>query len=98
MSEELDNDIITLTDEDGIEHEFEILDIADIEGKVYAALLPLHFDSKEYADSDGQFVVFRVLETEDGEEILEGIDDDDELDRIIAVFEERLEDEYTLES
>lgn len=98
MSEEFGNDIITLTDDDGNEFEFEILDMVEVEGQVYAALMPIHYDPQEFLEGDGQFVVLKVNENEDGEEILEGIEDEEELKRVIEIFEEQLSDEYTLES
>ena len=99
MSEEFGNDIFTLTDEEGNEFEFEVLDMTEVDNQLYAALMPVHDDSQEYLDSDGQLVILKVIE-ENGEEILENITDEDELNRIFAVFEERLdsESEYELEN
>ncbi len=98
MSEEFGKDIITLTDEEDNEFEFEILDMAEIDGQVYSALMPIHNNPTDLLDADGQFVVLKVIENEDGEEILEGIDDEAELEKVIKVFEEQLSEEFTLES
>lgn len=98
MSEELDADIITLTDEEGNEFEFEILDMAEIDGQVYSALMPIHSDPKDLLDADGEFVVLKVIENENGEEILEGIEDEDELQKVVDYFEEALSEDFTLES
>ena len=40
--DELDNsvDILTLVDEDGVEHEFEIADVLELEDDSYMALIP----------------------------------------------------------
>ena len=76
-------DVITLTDEEtGEEKDFEIMASAEIDGKVYYALVPANEESDEY-------VILRV--SEDGEDvILESIDDDDEFEKVEEYFNDLL--------
>ena len=83
--EELAN-IITLTDEEnGEQKDFEVIANAEIDGKLYYALVPANEESDEY-------VILRA--TEDGDDIIfETIDDDDEFEKAEDVFNDMLFDE-----
>ncbi len=94
MSEHYDSpELITLEDEDGVETTFEILDTMDLDGKTYVALTPYFENPEEMLDGDAELVVL-VSETVDGEEYLASIEDDEEYDRVGALFLERLMSEY----
>lgn len=84
------DDFITITDEEGNSYELEKLSEEDIEyqGRVYRAFLPVG----ENEDEIYEMILFRIVE-EDGEELLEVIEDDDEMERVYAKFMERLFDE-----
>jgi len=89
-------DLVTLTDEEGEEHTFELVDTLERDGESYVALIP-DFDYPEDAlQDDGSLVIMKIVE-EDGEEILELIEDDDEFDEISEIFMERLSDLYKFE-
>ncbi len=75
--------IFTLTDENGVESDFELLLSLDIEGVTYMALVPVA-DNEE-----GEYVILK-LEEEDGEDVLLTIDDDDEFERIADIFDAEL--------
>ena len=45
-NERMEKDVISLLDEDGKEHEFEIVDALELEGKQYLALVPLYDESQ----------------------------------------------------
>ncbi|MDR2933619.1 MAG: DUF1292 domain-containing protein [Oscillospiraceae bacterium] len=100
MSEEMEMDlgadILTLMDEEGVEHEFEVLDSAEFEGHSYMALVPVLNDAQAVLDDTGDLVILRMIE-EDGEEFLEAIEDDDEFDRVGDFFTERLSDTFEFE-
>lgn len=76
-----DIDIVTLTDEDGTESEFEVIETFEFEGKTYYALLPVE-------DEEGEYVLLRLEQDENGEDILSTIDDDDEFDRVADYFDD----------
>lgn len=94
MADELDYnpDIITVTDDNGQEHTFEVLDRIETDDAKYAALVPVYDEPEEMLEDDGELIVLRVEEQEDGETYLCPIEDDNEFDEIGAIFEERLQD------
>ena len=84
---------LTLVDEDGAETEFELLGDLEADGAEYRALLP-HFDDPAQAlQADGQFVILRVQPDDSGEDTLATIDDEEEYDRIGALFLQFLEED-----
>ena len=85
------DDIITITDEEGKSYQVERVSEEDIEyqDRTYRAFLPLGEDEDEIYE----LILFRVVE-EDGEELLEVIEDEDELEAVYEIFMDRLfEDE-----
>lgn len=97
MSEEMDfdysPDIYTLVDEEGNEQQFELLDVMELDGNRYFALLPYFEDAEDALNSDGDLVVLKA-EMVDGEEMMASIDDDDEYDRVGNLFLEKLASMY----
>jgi len=93
MANEYTPDLITLIGDDGKEIEFEILDIIENdEGKFYV-LYPFFENPEDAVNDSGEYYIFEVTKI-DGEEELAEIEDDDKLDRIAAVFEERYNEEF----
>ena len=74
-------DVVTLTDEDGTETEFEVLGTVEDGGKLYYALTPLKEETEEY-------YLFVASQDENGDDILSTVDDDEEFDRIADIFED----------
>ena len=89
-------DIISLSDEEGNEYNFEILDRLETEEGEYVALLPIYDDAKEMLDDNGELVIMKIGE-ENGEEYYENIDDDDEYDTVADAFIARLQDLYDID-
>ena len=96
MSEEFNPDIVTVVDENGVEHTFEELDRIETDTAKYVALLPVYDEAEEILDDDGELIILRVSE-ENGETYLEPIEDDDEFNEIGKIFEERLEDLFSFD-
>ena len=88
-----DPDIYTLSDENGEQKTFELLDTYDEDGVTYYAMVPVYDEPVENIEGDAELVVLR-LDVSDGEEILVTIDDDDEYERIGNIFLERLDGYY----
>lgn len=87
------HDFITISDDEGNEFEFEVLDrIEDEEGR-YVALEPVYENPEDEVAGDGQLVILRVVE-EDGEEFFEEFDDEDKFQEIADLFMDRLSEEY----
>ena len=96
MSEELhmDMDIVSVVDEDGVEHIFEELDrIETDDGNRYVALIPVYDDEVEILDDDGDVLILKVIE-EDGETFLVQIEDEKEFNEIGNIIEDRLIEKY----
>ncbi len=93
--EMMENDnIIVLTDEDGIDVEFEFCASVEYEGNEYVVLLPTEED-------DGEVVILQVMEDENDPENEEvtyvGVDDDDVLQKVFDLFKEQAGDEFDFE-
>ena len=89
MSEEYGNDFVTLIDEDGNEVEFEHIDTVEYEGVTYLAFIPAELSVEE----DAEVVTMQVVTDENGEELLEGVEDDDIADAVFNIVMERAEAE-----
>ena len=72
MSEEFNPDLVSVIDENGVEHVFEELDRIETDSAKYVALLPVYDEAEEILDDDGELIILKVCE-EDGETYLEPI-------------------------
>lgn len=92
QEENYDFDIITVTDDDGVEHQFEEIDrIETDDGNRYVAMLPIFENSDELLEDDGEAIILKVLE-EKGETYLVEIEDENEFNEIRDFFQERLDE------
>jgi len=90
-------DIVTVIDDDGVEHLFEEIDRVETEdGNRYVALLPVYDDETEILDDDGEVLILKVIE-EDGETYLVQIEDEKEFNEIGNIIEDRLIEKYEAE-
>ena len=95
-NEEYSPYILSLTDEDGKEFSFEVLDDIDFEDERYMALLPQYDDPAKMLEPSGEVVILKII-TEDGEDSFVEIEDDDEYERVASVFTDRLQDLFEIE-
>lgn len=80
-------EVYTLVDdESGEEKQFECIGKADLDGETYFALIPFEEESDEY-------VILKLIKAENGDELLETIDDDDEFEKVAAHFDNTLFEE-----
>ena len=93
MQEEYTN-VITLTDSDGSDVDFEVLDIVPYKEHEYAVLLPVDDES----DSP-EAVILELLEAEEDneEDMLQGVEDEDILNAVFNLFMEKNADEFQFE-
>mgnify|MGYP002514070767 CR=1 FL=1 len=94
---EYNPDLITLTDDEGKEYTFEVLDAIETDDGRYLAMLPTFDDPKKMLDDSGELVIVKVLE-ENGEEFYTEIEDDDEYETVADAFVERLEDFFEIDN
>ena len=81
-------DLFTLTDEEGVEQTFELMDTyEDKDGNVY------YETPDEMVDAVTE-LVFLMCEDDGDEESLASIDDDDEYERIGKIFMDRLSEMF----
>ena len=95
--EKFGNNIVSVVDEEGVEHTFEELDRIETDDGRYIALLPIYNEAEEILDGDGELIILSVVEDEDGETYLEPIEDDALFNEIGEIFEERLADYFEFE-
>lgn len=91
--DDMSTDILTLVDEDGVEHEFEIADTLDLDDERYMALIPVFDDEADMLDDSGELVVLKVV-AEDGDEFLEAIQDEEEFNKVSKIFMDKLDEMY----
>ncbi len=94
--EEYGPDLVSVVDEEGIQHQFEVLDAIETDEGRYVALVPV-LDPAEAVEDDGELIILEVA-NEDGEDVLVPIEDDEVFDEIAAIFEERLSEFYEINS
>ena len=82
--EELDN-ILTLTDENGEDAEFEYLDTINYEGKEYIVLLPAD-------ENDNEVLILEVEPVDEETENYLTVTDETILDTVYGIFKERYKD------
>ncbi len=92
MDELEKTNVVILTDEDGVEKEFEHIDTIEDNGEIYMAFIPTELDLEDEAE----VVILKVTE-EDGLECLASVDDFDESERIFQIFMERADSLYEFE-
>ena len=95
MDENYNPDIVSVVDEDGVEHTFEELDRIETDDARYVALLPVYDEAEDILDDDGELIILKVNE-EDGETYLEPIEDENEFNEIGSIFAERLSDLFDI--
>ena len=77
--------ILTLTDENGADVEFEYLDCIEYEGKEYLILLPV-------AEEEAEIVILEVEPVDEENENYLAVTDDAVLDAVYGIFKERYKD------
>lgn len=89
MSQNYGDDFITITDEDGVEYELEVLSTLEYKGSTYYAMVPASANE----DEDLEVSILKGVD-EDGEEILCAIEDEEELETVYNMLIDQLyEDE-----
>ena len=82
--------IISLTDEDGNEVEFELIDSVDYGDKEYLILLPPD-------DEAAEVVILEVQPHADGSETFLTVSDEATLQAVFEIFKDRFQDIFTFE-
>ena len=84
LEEEQEN-LISLTDENGEETVFEFLDVIEYQGKKYMILLPVE-------DEDGQVVILEIEPVDEETENYLSVNDEALLNAVYDIFKEKYKD------
>ena len=90
MQEQEQSNILTLTDENGVDVDFEYLDSVDLEGKEYLVMMPAEEESNE-------IVILEVEPIDEENENYLSVSDENILNRVYDIFKERYQDVLTFE-
>jgi len=88
--EEEEVSILTLTDENGNDVEFEYLDCIEYEGKEYLCLMPVEEESNE-------IVILEVEPVDEENENYLAVTDESVLEAVYGIFKDRYQDVLTFE-
>ena len=90
LLQEEETNLITLTDENGVDMEFEYLDCIAYQGKEYLVLIPNEEDADE-------LVILEVEPVDEETENYLAVEDESVLSAVYAIFKERYQDILTFE-
>ena len=83
--ENMEENIVVLSDDEGNEIQFEFLDMIEYDSKEYAILLPLDED---------QVVILELESTDEEQENFVTVDDVAVLEAVFELFKEKYKDEF----
>ena len=90
MIPEEEQSILTLTDENGQDVDFEYLDCIEYQGVEYLILAP-------EGDEEGETVILEVQPVDEENENYVGVEDEAVLEAVFAIFKEKYKDVLTFE-
>ena len=79
-----EDEVIVLTDDDGEEHEFNLIDTITVNDKEYAILQPV---------DEEEAIILRFGVDDEGNEVLYDIEDDEEWEKVADAWQEISEEE-----
>ena len=85
LQEEEQSNILTLTDENGVDTDFEYLDCIEYQGIEYLILMPLSEESAE-------IVILEIQPVDEENENYVAVEDEAILDAVYGIFKERYKD------
>ena len=86
-------EIISLTDEDGEEKDYAILDSVEYNGAAYVLLVP----ADEIDDDETDAIILKDVSSEDDEDPIFEDPAEEEFDAVSGIFRERENDDYDFE-
>ena len=88
MLPEEEANILTLTDENGADHDFEYLDVVEYEGKEYLVLLPVE-------EEESSVVILEIEPVDEENENYLAVENEQTLAAVYEIFKERYQDVLT---
>lgn len=89
-------DIISVTDDNGDEILFELLERYENVGNTYVAITEYRDDAEEIVEADYEVLILKVLE-DDGNEYLSEIENEDEFNEVSEVLMKMVEEKFEVE-
>ena len=89
-------DLISVTDDDGNEIVFELLERYETDDDVYVAITEYNDEAEEIVEADNEVIILKVLE-ENGEEYLAEIEDEMEFEQVSDILMAMVEKKYDVE-
>lgn len=89
-------DIISVTDENGNEILFELLERYETDDNVYVAITRYYETDEEIVDGDYEVIILKV-ENDGGDEYLAEIEDEMEFEQISDILMAKVEEKYDVE-
>ena len=89
-NEQEESEILTLTDENGQDVDFEYLDCMEYQGKEYLVLMPAD-------EAETQIVILEVEPVDDENENYLAVEDEAVLDAVYGMFKDKYKDVLTFE-
>ena len=89
-------DLISVTDDDGNEIVFELLERYETDDDVYVTITEYHDEAEEIVEADNEVIILKVLE-ENGEEYLAEIEDEMEFEQVSDILMAMVEKKYDVE-
>lgn len=90
-------DILSVTDENGNEMLFELLERYETDNDAYVAITQYYDTDEEIVDGDYEVIVLKVQNDENGDEYLVEIDDEAEFGIISDILMKMVEEKYEVE-
>ncbi|NLM51191.1 MAG: DUF1292 domain-containing protein [Clostridiaceae bacterium] len=85
MNNEENRDVL-----DEIEEDFEFLDTVEYNDSLYFVLIPAGEDESE----ESEVYIMKLVSDEDGEDMLEAVEEAEEFDAVYEIFKENNKDEF----
>ncbi len=95
-NENYEPDIISVTDDDGNEILFELLERYENDNGVYVAITEYRDDAEDIVEADYEVLILKVAE-ENGDEYLEEIEDEAEYNEVSEILMNIIEQQYDVE-
>lgn len=84
---------VVLTDDEGHDHEFDVLDVLEIDENEYCILLPL-----DHEEEEEEAIILKIGTDESGDEVLFEVEEDDEWEMVAAAWQKLADSESNGES
>lgn len=90
-------DILSVSDEDGNEILFELLERYETDDDVYVAITRYYETDEEIVDGDYEVIILKVQNDDNGEEYLIEIEDETEYEQVSDILMTKVEEKFDVE-